>query len=149
MKDIFVNVINFYRDNIKFDEIIKIDRVFHKINDINSDRFSIDEFTNEELFLLIKSLNFYIINKFEIDLKNERKLLHNLRIIYENKTDDQFKFNFKPIKVVYNEEKCYKCDGNNFTAIKTDGTSFCKDCLIDIVVFEYMLVQDYKKMYDL
>ena len=164
MKELFNNVINFFKnynyssdDNscneFNQDEIAKIDGVFNIINFIHSDRFSTDEFTNEDLALLIKCLNFYIIKKDKImdnyDLKNERKLLYNLKIIYEGKTKEETRLNLKQIKVVYNEGKCYKCDGINLTKIKEDGTSFCKDCLKDIVVFEYIPVKDYKKMYDL
>jgi hypothetical protein len=153
MKDIFINVINFYRNHgiskNEFYEITEIDRLFDKINSINSDIFSIEEFKVEEVLLLIKSLTFYIANQNEIYIKNERKLLYNLKIIYENKTDENYKLNFKKIKVVYNDKKCYQCDGTNLTEIKEDGTSFCKDCLIDIVVVEYIFVKDYKKMYDL
>ncbi len=152
MKDIFINVINFYKDvvidNTQFNKN-ELRQIFDKIHTIHSDRFSTHEFTTDELELLIRCLNFYITKKYEFidsyDLKNERKLLYNLKIIY----DGRLNLDTKTIKVVYNEGKCYKCDDDNLMKINPEGTAFCKNCLIDIVVFEYMLVKDYKKMYDL
>ena len=55
----------------------------------------------------------------------------------------------KLIKVVYNDGKCYKCNGNNLTEVKKDGESHCLDCSIDIIVFDYYTIEEYEKMYSL
>ena len=83
MKNVFINAINFYENYELFD----INEVFNKIDQTPSDLFSLDEFTNNELYLLIKILDYYILKNIENDIKNdiklEKKLLVNLKIIYD------------------------------------------------------------------
>jgi len=54
--------------------------------------------------------------------------------------------NSKLIKAVYNEGKCYKCNGTNLLAVKYNGSiSQCLDCSIEIVLFDYISVEEYKR----
>jgi hypothetical protein len=53
---------------------------------MNSELFNIDDFTTNELHWLIVTLNFYIIqNNLNTILNNERKLLYNIKVIYDNR----------------------------------------------------------------
>jgi hypothetical protein len=57
----------------------------------------------------------------------------------------------KRIKVIYNEGKCYNCNGNNLLSLTDDGGSVsqCLDCSINVVLFKYISVEEYKKMFSL
>ena len=46
------------------------------------------------------------------------------------------------IRVSYNDEKCYKCNKNNnlvpITKDSSGSVSFCKNCNIQVLIFEYI-----------
>ena len=53
----------------------------------------------------------------------------------------------KLIKVVYNECKCYKCDGVNLLPVTEGGGSIaqCLDCSIEVILFDYISIEEYKR----
>lgn len=55
----------------------------------------------------------------------------------------------KLIKVLYNNGKCYKCDGSNLQKLNIQGHAKCLDCCIDIVVFDVVTVKEYKFVFSL
>jgi hypothetical protein len=55
----------------------------------------------------------------------------------------------KFIKVVYNDGKCYNCNGTNISYIKKNGNGICNDCSIEIVVFDYITEEEYKYVFSL
>lgn len=57
------------------------------------------------------------------------------------------KSNTKLIKVLYNDGKCYECNGDNFLDIKKDGTVRCLNCSIDVVIFDYITKDEYKHFF--
>ena len=59
------------------------------------------------------------------------------------------KSSYKFIKVVYNDGKCYKCNGTNISNIKKNGNAHCDDCSIEIVVFDYITEEEYKHIFSL
>ena len=59
MKNVFINATNFYENYEFYDELFDINDVFNKIDKTPSDLFSLDEFTNNELYALIKILDYY------------------------------------------------------------------------------------------
>lgn len=55
----------------------------------------------------------------------------------------------KKIRVSYNNEMCYKCNkSDNLRAITNDGgsVSYCKNCNINVVLFEYIDEKDYDEI---
>ena len=68
-----------------------------------------------------------------------------LKAVKNNKSNIEEK---KKIKISYNEEKCYKCNENNFMAISNDGgsLSYCKNCNIYVILFEYIDEKDYNDL---
>ena len=56
------------------------------------------------------------------------------------------KSNTKLIKVVYNDGKCYECDGENLD-IKKNGVARCLDCSIEVVIYDYITKDEYKHIF--
>jgi hypothetical protein len=57
--------------------------------------------------------------------------------------------NITRVKVSYNNEKCYKCDSNqNLFLVTNDNNNsvvYCKNCNIQIVLYEYIDEEIYKE----
>jgi hypothetical protein len=90
-KNILLSCLDFYikekNNNIQNEDILEIIDIICKLKyEMNSELFNIDDFTTNELHWLIVTLNFYIIqNNLNTILNNERKLLYNIKVIYDNR----------------------------------------------------------------
>ena len=87
--------------------------------------------------ILQKSLNkFYLNNK-----KSFHKMLNFMnssKVVPQNK-------NF--IRVSFYNEKCYKCNQQNFIKYaNNEGLFHCKNCNIDVRLFKYIDEKEYLKM---
>ena len=53
-----------------------------------------DDFTTNDLHVIMSTLNFYVIkNKTSMSLNNERKLLYNIKVIYDNRILNEQNYN--------------------------------------------------------
>lgn len=97
-QNILISALNYYiseNKNIEDELILDIINVLYKIkNEISSELFSMDDFTTNDLHILMSTLNFYIIkNKTTMILKNERRLLYSIKVIYDNRILNEQNYN--------------------------------------------------------
>jgi hypothetical protein len=93
-----ISALNYYiteNKNIEDDIILDIINILYKIRtEINSEILSMDDFTTNDLHVIMSTLNFYVIkNKTSMSLNNERKLLYNIKVIYDNRILNEQNYN--------------------------------------------------------